>query len=277
MFSRKNDILPGFRPTMAYTLFYLALIVLIPLGALLYNGSKAGFEGFTNVMKEERVLSAVYVSFGTALTASAINCIFGLVIAWCIARYSFFGKEILDTLIDLPLTLPTAVAGISLTAIYAETGFMGKFLAKFGIKAVFNFTGITIALMFIGLPFIVRTVQPVIMELSKEDEEAASSLGATKFQTFRFVLFPVILPSLISGFGMAFSRCLGEYGSVIFISGNLSFKTEILPLIIVTKLEQYQYQDATVIASFMLLCSLLILGALNILQKKTGTFKANGH
>ncbi|MDX1957569.1 MAG: sulfate ABC transporter permease subunit CysT [Leptospiraceae bacterium] len=268
MKNKRQMTLPGFKRTLTYTLIYLGLIVILPLTVLIYKGTELGVSGFTKILNDERVLASLWISFSASLLATIVNTFFGLILAWSIVRYEFFGKNLLNTLIDLPLTLPTAVAGISLTAIYSEKGFIGSKLSEFGIKSAYNFNGIVIALIFIGIPYIVRTIQPVIEELQKEDEEASESLGASNFQTFWYVIFPVILPSLFTGFGLAFSRALGEYGSVIFISGNLPYQTEIIPLVIITKLEQYQYNEATAIATIMLFFSFTILILLNLIQKR---------
>ncbi len=268
MTNQKLIIKTGFKRSLVYTIVYLSIIVLIPLLGLLGKGLEIGWSGYSAILQDDRILSAFYVSFSSAFLASLVDLFFGLVLAWTIVRYDFFGKEVLNTLIDLPLTLPTAVAGISLTVVYSKASFIGSFFQKFGIKLVHNYYGILIALIFIGIPFVVRTVQPVIMEIHKDDEEASELLGATPWQTFRYVIFPNLRPALVMGFGLAFSRNLGEFGSVIFISGNLPYQTEILPLIIVTKLEQYQFGEATAVASLMLLVSLTIMISINYFKKR---------
>lgn len=268
---RQKSILPGFRITFAYTVIYLAVIVLIPLGAMFAKSFSLGWHDFAEHAFSERTLISLRLSFTTALIAGVINLVAGFVIAWVLTRYDFWGKRLLDTLVDLPFALPTAVAGIALCTVYAENGSLGAPLAKLGIKAAYNPIGITIALTFIGLPFVVRSVQPVLEDFEKEVEEAAASLGATRWQTIRKVILPSLYPALFSGAIMAFSRALGEYGSVIFIAGNIPFKSEITPLIIITKLEQHNVQGATAVAAIMLMISfslLLILNYLQIRQKR---------
>lgn len=263
---RQKSILPGFRITFAYTLIYLAVIVLIPLGAMFAKSFSLGWHDFAEHAFSERTLISLRLSFTTALVAALINLLAGFVIAWVLTRYDFWGKRLLDTLVDLPFALPTAVAGIALCTVYAENGSLGAPLAKLGIKAAYNPVGITIALTFIGLPFVVRSVQPVLEDFEKEVEEAAASLGATRWQTIRKVILPSLYPALFSGAIMAFSRALGEYGSVIFIAGNIPFKSEITPLIIITKLEQHNVQGATAVAAIMLMISFSLLLVLNYLQ-----------
>lgn len=263
---RQKSILPGFRITFAYTLIYLAVIVLIPLGAMFAKSFSLGWHDFAEHAFSERTLISLRLSFTTALVAALINLLAGFVIAWVLTRYDFWGKRLLDTLVDLPFALPTAVAGIALCTVYAENGSLGAPLAKLGIKAAYNPIGITIALTFIGLPFVVRSVQPVLEDFEKEVEEAAASLGATRWQTIRKVILPSLYPALFSGAIMAFSRALGEYGSVIFIAGNIPFKSEITPLIIITKLEQHNVQGATAVAAIMLMISFSLLLVLNYLQ-----------
>ncbi len=255
--SRKKRILPGFRLAMGFTLFYLVLIVLIPLSTLFFKTATLSFGQFWEAVASPRTLAAFRLSFGASLVAALVNVPFGLLVAWVLARYDFPGKDIADALVDLPFALPTAVAGIALTALYAPTGWIGQFFFKWGIKTAFNFNGIVIALIFIGFPFIVRTVQPVLEELDPAIEEAAASLGADRLQTFLRVIFPAIFPSLLAGFTMAFARAVGEYGSVIFIAGNMPMKTEIAALLIMTKLEQFDYAGATAIAVVMLVASFL--------------------
>lgn len=263
---RQKSILPGFRITFAYTLIYLAVIVLIPLGAMFAKSFSLGWGDFAEHAFSERTLISLRLSFTTALVAALINLFAGFVIAWVLTRYDFWGKRLLDTLVDLPFALPTAVAGIALCTVYAENGSLGAPLAKLGIKAAYNPIGITIALTFIGLPFVVRSVQPVLEDFEKECEEAAASLGATRWQTITKVILPSLYPALFSGAIMAFSRALGEYGSVIFIAGNIPFKSEITPLIIITKLEQHNVQGATAVAAVMLMISFSLLLVLNYLQ-----------
>lgn len=261
-----KSILPGFRITFAYTVIYLSVIVLIPLGAMFAKSFSLGWSDFAEHAFSERTLLSLRLSFTTALVAAIINLVAGFVIAWVLTRYDFWGRRLLDTLVDLPFALPTAVAGIALCTVYAENGSLGAPLAKLGIKAAYNPIGITIALTFIGLPFVVRSVQPVLEDFEKEIEEAAASLGATRWQTISRVILPSLYPALFSGAIMAFSRALGEYGSVIFIAGNIPFKSEITPLIIITKLEQHNVQGATAVAAVMLMISFALLLILNYLQ-----------
>ncbi|MBL8034180.1 MAG: sulfate ABC transporter permease subunit CysT [Leptospiraceae bacterium] len=261
-----KSILPGFRITFAYTVIYLSVIVLIPLGAMFAKSFSLGWSDFAEHAFSERTLLSLRLSFTTALVAAIINLVAGFVIAWVLTRYDFWGRRLLDTLVDLPFALPTAVAGIALCTVYAENGSLGAPLAKLGIKAAYNPIGITIALTFIGLPFVVRSVQPVLEDFEKEIEEAAASLGATRWQTIWRVILPSLYPALFSGAIMAFSRALGEYGSVIFIAGNIPFKSEITPLIIITKLEQHNVQGATAVAAVMLMISFALLLILNYLQ-----------
>ena len=264
---RKKNVLPGFGLTMGITTMYLSIIVLIPLSMVFIESSQLGWQGSIEVVTSERVLHAYKISFLTAFSAALINAVFGLMIAWVLVRYSFPGKRLIDGLIDLPFALPTAVAGIALTTLYAEDGWIGQFFTLLNIKVAFTPLGITVALVFIGLPFVVRMVQPVLENIEKEVEEAASSLGATKSQIFTKIIFPELLPSLLTGFSLAFARGIGEYGSVIFIAGNMPMKTEIAPLMIMTKLEQFDYAGATAIAAVMLVVSFLCLIIINLLQK----------
>ncbi|HBF13829.1 MAG TPA: sulfate ABC transporter permease subunit CysT [Deltaproteobacteria bacterium] len=263
---KEKSVLPGFGTTMGFTLFYLSLLVLIPLSMLFLKTSTLGWNGFWDIILSPRIAAACRLSFFTALASAGINAIVGLLLAWVLVRYDFPGKKIMDAFVDLPFALPTAVAGITLTSLYSQNGFMGKILAPLGIKVAFTPLGIILALTFIGLPFVVRTVQPVLEDLDTAVEEAAVCLGATRIQTFFKILLPVIFPSLITGFTLAFARAIGEYGSVVFISGNLPMKTEIAPLLIVSKLEQYDYTGATAIALFMLGVSFILLLTINILQ-----------
>lgn len=268
-YAGSRRVLPGFGLSLGFTLAYLSLIVLIPLSAVFIKTAGMGWENFVNAATGPRVVASYKLSFGASLLAAAINVVFGLLLAWGLVRYTFPGKKLVDALIDLPFALPTAVAGIALTAIYAKNGWIGKYLEPFGIQVAFTPLGILVALVFIGLPFVVRTVQPILEDLDAEFEEAAASLGAGRLQTFRRVVFPALLPALLTGFALAFARAVGEYGSVIFIAGNIPFVSEITPLMIITKLEQYDYQGATAIASVMLLVSFVLLLVINGLQAWT--------
>jgi sulfate transport system permease protein len=263
---RRRSVLPGFGLTMGYTLLYLSLIVLIPLSGLVFKTATLSGAQFWEIVTSERVLHAYEISFGTALAASLANVVFGLLVAWVLVRYSFPGKRLIDALVDLPFALPTAVAGITLTTLFAETGLFGGLLKPLGIDVAFTPLGIVVALTFIGLPFVVRTLQPVIEDLEPDVEEAAASLGAGRLRTFWHVILPALRPALITGFAQAFARTLGEYGSVVFISGNLPNKTEIAPLMIIGKLEQYDYAGATAIAMVMLVVSFFMLVVINVLQ-----------
>ncbi len=263
---KKRNILPGFGFCMSYTVFYLSLIVLIPLSTLFIKTASMTFAEFWRAVSSPRTLAAYRLSFGTALAAASVNAVFGPLIAWVLARYDFPFKKAVDALVDFPFALPTAVAGIALTAIYSPKGWIGHLLAPLGIKTAFNETGIILALTFIGLPFVVRTIQPVLEAFDPAVEDAASSLGANRWQTFRRVIFPELLPPLLAGFTMAFARGLGEYGSVVFIAGNMPMKTEIAPLLIMTKLEQYDYAGATAIALVMLVASFGLFLTINYLQ-----------
>jgi len=262
-------VIPGFGLSLGFTLFYLALIVLIPLSAVFLNTFDMTWEAFWTAVSSERVVASYKLSFGASLIAAAINVVFGGIVAWVLVRYTFPGKRIVDALVDLPFALPTAVAGITLTALYSHNGIIGEQLAKFGIKVAFTPLGIVLALTFIGLPFVVRTVQPVLEEAERELEEAAASLGASPLQTFIRVVLPSIVPALLTGFALAFARATGEYGSVIFIAGNLPMVSEITPLFIITKLEQYDYAGATAIAVVMLVISFILLLTINLLQAWT--------
>ncbi len=263
---KKHSVLPGFGLTMGYTLLYLTLIVLIPLSALFLRTASLSIGQFWQLTTEPRVIASYKMTFGASLIGAVINAFFGFIVAWCLVRYRFPGRRILDALVDLPFALPTAVSGIALTTIYSKHGWIGQYLEPFGIKAAYSQLGVVIALTFIGLPFVVRTLQPALEELDAESEEAATSLGANKLHTFFRVILPAVLPSLITGFALAFARALGEYGSVVFISGNMPGRTEITSLLIITKLEQYDYAGATAIAVVMLLASFTILFAINLLQ-----------
>ena len=260
------SVLPGFGLALGFTVLYLSLIVLIPLSAAFIKTASMSWEAFWGTVTAPRVLASFRLSFGAALIAALINAFFGLIVAWVLVRYRFAGKKLIDALVDLPFALPTAVAGIALTAVYSSKGWIGQYLEPNGIKVAFTPLGVVVALTFIGLPFVVRTVQPVLVDFERELEEAASSLGATRRQTFVRVILPAILPALITGFALAFARGVGEYGSVIFIAGNMPMKSEIAPLLIITKLEQYDYTGATAIAVVMLVASFLLLFAINLLQ-----------
>lgn len=264
--SKSRNVLPGFGLSLGFTLFYLSIIVLIPLAAVFFKTAELSWSEFWSTVTNARVVASYRVSFTTAFLAGLVNAVFGLLIAWVLVRYRFPGKKIIDSLVDLPFALPTAVAGIALTAIYAPNGWMGSILAPLGVKVAYSPIGITIALIFIGLPFVVRTVQPVLQDLEKETEEAAVMLGAYRLRTFWKVILPELMPSLLTGFALAFARGIGEYGSVVFISGNMPLKTEITPLLIMTKLEQYDYAGATAIALVMLVVSFLMLLVINLLQ-----------
>ena len=259
-------VLPGFKVTLGFTLFYLSVIVLIPLSALVFKTFTLSWEQFVAAVSSPRVVASYQLTFGASFLAALVNAVAGLLVAWVLVRYSFPGKKIIDALVDLPFALPTAVAGISLTALLASNGWVGSLLEPYGINLAFNRNGVVIALIFIGLPFVVRTVQPVLEDAEKELEEAAASLGATRWQTFRYVIFPAIGPALLTGFAMAFARAIGEYGSVIFIAGNMPMVSEITPLIIIGKLEQYDYAGATAVAVVMLGFSFVMLLVINALQ-----------
>lgn len=264
---RQPSVLPGFGITLGVTLTYLSLIVLIPLSGLFITTAGVSFAEFAKTVTSARVMHAYAVSFGSSLAAALINVFFGLIVTWVLVRYKFPGRRLIDALVDLPFALPTAVAGIALSALYAPQGWIGQWFTPYGIKIAFTPIGITIALVFIGLPFVVRTVQPVLEDIDQELEEAASSLGATRWQVFTKVILPYLTPALMTGFAMAFARALGEYGSVIFIAGNMPGVSEIIPLIIITKLEQYDYTGATSIAVVMLIASFVMLLVINLLQR----------
>jgi sulfate transport system permease protein len=269
---KRQSILPGFGPTCGYTVLYLSLIVLIPLSAVFLKSSTSGWAHFWQAIRSPNVLAAYRLSFGASLAAGLISVALGFLIAWVLVRYRFPGKALADALVDLPFALPTAVAGIALTTLYTENGWLGRYLAPLGIKVAFTPLGVTVALVFIGLPFVIRSVQPVLADADLELEEAASSLGASRWQTFTKVIFPLVRPALLTGFALAFARALGEYGSVIFIAGNLPMKTEIVPLLIVTKLEQYDYSGATALAVVMLVTSFVLLLGINVLQRRSRRF-----
>ena len=263
---KKPSVIPGFGLALGFTLTYLSLIVLIPLGALILHAASLGFSGFWNIITEPRTLSALRVSFVISLVAAMINVVFGVIVAWVLIRYRFPGRRFLDALVDLPFALPTAVAGIALTAIYAPNGWVGSWLAPLGIKVAYTPLGIGIALVFIGLPFLVRTVQPVLEDFEREIEEAAASLGANRRQTVFRVMLPSLLPAILTGFALAFARAVGEYGSVIFIAGNIPYVSEIAPLLIVIKLEEFNYAGATAIATAMLFISFMVILLINLIQ-----------
>jgi sulfate/thiosulfate transport system permease protein len=264
--SKKRNILPGFGLTMGYTVLYLSLVVLIPLAALVLRSFSGGWHEFVAAATSPRVMAAYKLTFATSFIAALINAVFGFIVAWTLVRYTIPGKKLIDAMIDLPFALPTAVSGIALTAVYSRNGWIGSYLEPLGIKVAFTPLGIVVALVFIGLPFIVRTVQPAIEEIERDTEEAAASLGASRWQSFRRVILPALLPALLTGFTLSFARALGEYGSVVFISGNFPMRTEIASLLIVSKLEQYDVPGAAAIATVMLLVSFLLLLVINALQ-----------
>ena len=261
-------VIPGFGLSLGFTVAYLGLVILIPLAALFLKAAGLGWREWLEILGSPRVLAATRLTFGASFAAAAVSTVFGLLVSWVLVRYEFPGRRFLDGLVDLPFALPTAVAGITLTAIYAPNGWIGETLSKWGIQAAYNPLGVFIALTFIGFPFVVRTVQPVMEDLGKDIEEAAAILGAGRWTVFRRVLLPLLIPALITGFTLAFARAIGEYGSVIFISGNLPMKTEILPLLIVAQLEQFKYEGAAVIAAGMLLVSFALLFFINLLQRR---------
>ena len=263
---RKPSILPGFGLALGFTLTYLSLIVLIPLAGLVIYTAQLGWPEFWRLATDPRTLAALRLSFGASFLAAAINAVFGLVVAWVLVRYEFPGRRLIDAFVDLPFALPTAVAGIALTALYAPNGWIGSLLAPLGIKVAYTPVGIVIALVFIGLPFVVRTLQPVMEEIDREVEEASATLGASRFRTLRSVILPTLLPPLLTGFALALARAVGEYGSVIFIAGNIPFVSEIAPLLIVVRLTEFNYPAATAIATLMLLISFAILLVINLIQ-----------
>lgn len=267
LLKKQYSVLPGFGVTLGITLFWLSLIVLIPFAVLFGWAAQSGIEGFLKTVLNERVIHSLYVTFGTSLIAVLINVVFGLVTAWVLVRYTFPGKKLIDAFIDLPFALPTAVAGIALTTLYAPNGLLGSLFASLGIRIAYTPTGIVIALIFISLPFIVRTVQPVLEDLEPELEDAATCLGANRWQIFAKVIFPAIAPALLTGAAMAFARAAGEYGSVIFIAGNIPMVSEITPLLITAKLEQSDYTGATALAVLMLMISFLVLLLINLVQR----------
>jgi sulfate transport system permease protein len=266
MISHRRSVLPGFRNTLGFTVFYLAVVVLIPLIGLPVRTASLGWEQFWSTVTEPRVVASYRLTLGTAFFAACVNAVFGLLAAWVLVRYSFPGRRIVDALVDLPFALPTAVAGITLTTLYAPKGLLGAPLQELGIKVAFTPLGIVVSLVFIGLPFVIRTLEPVIEDLSAEVEEAATSLGASRWHVVRRVILPYLYPAWLTGFALAFARAIGEYGSVVFISGNMPMKTEISALLIITKLEQYDYAGATAIAVVMLFLSFVLLLIINALQ-----------
>lgn len=263
---RRPSVIPGFGLALGFSLAYLTLIILIPLSGLAWRSAALGWSDFWAIAVDRRVLESLKLSFGASLIAAAVNVVFGVVVAWVLVRYRFPGRRIVDAMVDLPFALPTAVAGIALTTLYAPKGWVGSLFAPLGIKIAYTPLGVVIALIFIGLPFVVRTVQPVMEEIDREVEEAAATLGASRFQTISRVLLPGLTPAIVTGFALAFARAVGEYGSVIFIAGNLPFRTEISPLLIVIKLEEYNYAGATAIAAIMLIISFAMLLVINLLQ-----------
>jgi sulfate transport system permease protein len=267
---KQPNVLPGFGLTLGYTVLYLSLVVLVPLSALFFKTATLTWPQFLHTVTDPRVVASYKLTFGASLLGATINAVFGFIVAWTLVRYSFPGKRIVDALVDLPFALPTAVSGIALTAIYASNGWIGRWLSPLGIKTAFSPLGVSIALCFIGLPFVVRTLQPALEDLDVEVEEAAACLGASRIQTFRRVILPMVMPALSTGFALAFSRALGEYGSVVFIAGNMPMKTEITSLLIIVKLEQYDYAGATAIAVVMLVASFAILLLINLIQWWSG-------
>jgi sulfate/thiosulfate transport system permease protein len=264
--AKRSNVIPGFGLTMGFTLFYMSMLILIPLGGLVLFTTSMGWDGFWQSITDPRVVSSLRLSFGASFLAAILNAFFGLIVAWVLVRYTFPFKKVVDALVDLPFALPTAVSGIALVTIYSQNGIVGRYVEPLGFQIAFTWIGIVIALTLIGLPFVVRTVQPALEDLEKELEEASASLGASRWQTFRRVIFPAIQPSLLTGFAMALARAIGEYGSVIFIAGNMPYKTEIAPLLIVIKLEQFDYTGATAIAVVMLIAAFLILLFINLIQ-----------
>ncbi|RWB96136.1 sulfate ABC transporter permease subunit CysT [Mesorhizobium sp.] len=263
---RQPSVIPGFGLTLGFSLAYLTLIILIPLSGLIWRSAALGWADFWAIATDRRTINALEISFGTAFIAAMVNVVFGTIVAWVLVRYSFPGRRIVDAMVDLPFALPTAVAGIALTTLYSPNGWLGSLLAPLGVKVAYTPLGIVIALIFIGLPFVVRTVQPIMEEIDKEVEEVAATLGANRFQTIARVLLPGLAPAIVTGFALAFARGVGEYGSVIFIAGNLPYKSEIAPLLIVIRLEEYNYAAATAIAAIMLALSFVMLLVINLVQ-----------
>lgn len=265
----QRRVLPGFSLTLGYTVLYLSLIVLVPLAALLLRAAGMGWSEFWLAATSPRVLASYRLTFGTALVAALVNTMFGLIVAWTLVRYRFPGRRLIDAIVDLPFALPTAVSGIALTAVYSQNGWLGQYLEPLGIRVAFTPLGIIVAMTFIGLPFVVRTVQPALEDLEREAEEAAASLGASRLQTFTRVIGPSVLPALLTGFALSLARGIGEYGSVVFISGNMPMRTEITSLLIISKLEQYDYAGAAAVAVMMLLVSFVMLLLINLVQRLT--------
>jgi sulfate transport system permease protein len=266
----RRSVLPGFNLTMGFTLLYLSLIVLIPLSTLFFKTMSMTWERFWQIMLSPRTVAAFKISFQTALSAAVVDLIFGTIVAWVLVRYRFAGKQFMDALVDLPFALPTAVAGIVLATLFAPSGWLGRFLVPLGVNVNYTPLGITIALIFVGLPFVVRTLQPILAEMDPSSEEAAASMGAHRFQILRHIIFPEIWPAMVTGFTLAFARSLGEYGSIVFISGNIPLKTEITTILIVGRLENYDYAGATALAFSMLVLSFILLFVINFLQTRTG-------
>ncbi|MEY4765635.1 MAG: sulfate transporter permease subunit CysT [Pseudomonadota bacterium] len=266
---RQRSVLPGFDLALGFTIFYLSLLVLIPLSAAFIKTASMTWPAFVEAVASPRVVASYKLTFGSSLLAAVVNAVFGLLVAWVLVRYEFFGKRVVDALVDLPFALPTAVAGITLTGLYATNGWIGQYLDAVGIKVSFTPLGVFVAMTFIGLPFVVRTVQPILEDLAKELEEASATLGASRLQTFLRVILLILTPALLTGFALAFARALGEYGSIIFIAGNMPMVSEITPLLIITKLEQYDYAGATAIAVVMLVMSFILLLTINLLQAWT--------
>jgi sulfate transport system permease protein len=272
---KQPSVLPGFGLTLGFTLFYLSLIILLPLSGLFVKTTSLSWEQFWDIVTNRRAIASYELTFGASLVGAFINGIFGSIIAWVLVRYRFPGRSVVDALVDLPFALPTAVAGITLTSIYASNGWIGRYLEPLGIKVAFTPLGVLVALTFIGLPFVVRTMQPVLQDLDKEVEEAATTLGANRWQTFQAVIVPELWPALLTGIAMAFARAVGEYGSVIFIAGNMPMKSEITPLLIMTKLEQYDYAGATALGVVMLVTSFVLALVINLLQWWSGARHMN--
>lgn len=273
MATKKFNVLPGFGLTMGFTLFYLGAIVLIPFAALLVRALEISWADFWRLATTDRALAAYRVTFGASLIAAVANAMFGTLLAWVLVRYEFPGRRLVDAMVDFPFALPTAVAGLTLSSLFAANGWLGKFLVPMGIKGAFTPLGVVIALTFVGLPFVVRTLQPVLQNLEREVEEAAATLGAGRLRTFLTVIAPSLLPAVLTGFGLAFARAIGEYGSIVFISGNLPFKTEIAPYLIVMRLEEFDYSGAIALAVVLLVCSFLLLGAINLLEQWSSHFE----
>jgi sulfate/thiosulfate transport system permease protein len=274
MATKRKNVLPGFGLTLGFTLAYLGIVVLIPISTIFFKTFTLTWAQFWAAIANPRTIAAYKLSFGASIAGALINSVFGFIVAWSLVRYEFPGKTLIDVMVDLPFALPTSVAGITLTAIYASHGWIGRLVEPLGIKIAYAPLGVVVALTFVGLPFVVRTVQPVLEDLDEEYEEAAATLGASRMQTFALVIAPALVPALLTGFALAFARALGEYGSVVFISGNMPMRTEIAPLLIMTKLEQFDYQGATAIAAVMLAASFVILLLVNLLQRWTGRFYA---